>query len=274
MKTKLSIICIIQILIVFASFVHSQNQTKNKLWNGKSCAICLTYDDALTNHLDKVIPKLDSMNFKATFYISCNSGTLNNRIEDWRKASKNGHELGNHTLFHPCIAKMKNRDYSSWVAPEYDMNNYSIKRIVDEIKMANTLLKAIDGKNKRTIAYPCGDCTIRDTSYIPYIIDSFVGGRNGEGAFLKLEDINPYQINAFSINDNYSSEKLIEMVNYAKNTGSLVVFLFHGVGGGHNSNVSLNKHNDLINHLKANENDIWVAPLVDIADLAKSTQKK
>lgn len=250
------------------------NTSKENVWNGKHCAVSLTYDDALPGHLDRVIPVLDSLGFKGTFYISCNSGTLNNRINDWRKAAANGHELGNHTLFHPCIAKMKDRDYSSWVAPEYDMGNYSIKRIVDEINMANTLLKAIDGKSKRTIAYPCGDCVLRDTSYIPYIKSSFVGGRNGAGSSLKIEDVSVYQINAVGINDSYTSEMLIDLVKKAQETGTLVVFLFHGVGGGHNANVAMNKHNDLVKYIKQNEKEIWVAPMVDIAEFVTNYQNK
>ncbi|MEO5581972.1 MAG: polysaccharide deacetylase family protein, partial [Saprospiraceae bacterium] len=38
-------------------------------WNGKKCAVVLTYDDALNIHLDKVIPQLNSYNFKGTFYL-------------------------------------------------------------------------------------------------------------------------------------------------------------------------------------------------------------
>jgi peptidoglycan/xylan/chitin deacetylase (PgdA/CDA1 family) len=276
MKTKqLFLFAILLSANTFAITPKDQTITsKENVWNGKHCAVSLTYDDALPGHLDRVIPVLDSLGFKGTFYISCNSGTLNNRINDWRKAATNGHELGNHTLFHPCIAKMKDRDYSSWVAPEYDMGNYSIKRIVDEINMANTLLKAIDGKSKRTIAYPCGDCVLRDTSYIPYIKSSFVGGRNGAGSSLKIEDISVYQINAVGIGDNYSSEMLIDLVKKAQETGTLVVFLFHGVGGGHNANVAMNKHNDLVKYIKQNEKEIWVAPMVDIAEFVTNYQNK
>ncbi len=276
MKTKqLFLFAILLSANTFAITPKDQtNTSKENVWNGKHCAVSLTYDDALPGHLDRVIPVLDSLGFKGTFYISCNSGTLNNRINDWRKAAANGHELGNHTLFHPCIAKMKDRDYTSWISPEYDMNNYSVKRMVDEINMANTLLKAIDGKSKRTIAYPCGDCVIRDTSYIPYIKSSFVGGRNGGGSSLKIEDVSVYQINAVGISDTYSSEMLIDLVKKAQETGTLVVFLFHGVGGGHNANVAMNKHNDLVKYIKQNEKEIWVAPMVDIAEFVTNYQNK
>ena len=36
----------------------------------KSAQSCSTYDDALNVHLDNVIPALDSLNLKGTFYLS------------------------------------------------------------------------------------------------------------------------------------------------------------------------------------------------------------
>jgi len=97
--------------------VPAQNGSAG-VWNGKKCAVALTYDDGLNVHLDKVIPVLDSAGFKGTFYLTgCREG-VSRRIEDWRKAAARGHELGNHTLFHPCVAVANGRDYSDWVKPE------------------------------------------------------------------------------------------------------------------------------------------------------------
>src|SRR5258708_30408370 len=123
-------------------------------WHHKKCAVVLTYDDALNVDLDNAIPVFDSLNLKATFYLSGYSGVLNNWLNEWRAIAKKGHELGNHTLFHPCTGKRTGREF---VTADYDLNNYSIRRMVDEIKMTNTLLNAIDRKTKTTFAYPCGD---------------------------------------------------------------------------------------------------------------------
>ena len=65
---------------------------------------------------------------------------------------------------------------------------------------------------------------------------------------------------------------MIDLVDKAIESGSLLVFLFHGVGGEHNIDVSLDAHNQLINYLKKKENDIWVAPLVDVAKYVKSNE--
>ena len=60
-------------LFVISIFLFSFNviiaQTSTT-WNGKSCAVVLTYDDALNVDLNNVIPALDSVGLKGTFYIS------------------------------------------------------------------------------------------------------------------------------------------------------------------------------------------------------------
>lgn len=254
-------------LILIASV--PARHTRAGVWNHKKCAVALTYDDGLNVHLDNVIPVLDSAGFKGTFYLTGYREGVGQRINDWRAAADNGHELGNHTLFHPCAAVTEGRDYSDWVIPEYDMNHYTIRRMVDEIKMANVFLKAIDGKEKRTIAYPCGDWSIHDSSYVPFIKSEFAGGRGG-AASTDIHRMDPYQIAAVGVDDGYSSGQLIDMVIKAKETDALLVFCFHGVGGGHRTNIALRKHNDLVRFLKQNKSDVWVAPLVDIAEYLKN----
>jgi sialate O-acetylesterase len=53
-------------------------------------------------------------------------------------------------------------------------------------------------------------------------------------------------------------------------THTVLVFLFHGVGGEHNINVSLQAHSGLLHFLKENEKDIWIAPMIDVAKFIKS----
>lgn len=241
----------------------SQNQS---VWNNKKCAVSLTYDDAINVDLDNAIPALDSVGLKATFYLSGYSGAIN-RINEWRAIAKNGHELGNHTLYHPCTGGPGR----GFVTADYDLSKYSIRRINDEMRMTNTLLKAIDGKTKRTFAYPCGDTKIGDSSYISPMKNEFVAARGVKSEMSKINQIDLYNINCYAINGE-TGEQLIALVKKAMETNSLLVFLFHGVGGGHSLNVSLPAHSQLLHFLKENQKDIWVAPMIDVAEYVKSKQ--
>ena len=251
-------------LFVVNSFLScAQNNTN---WKNKKCAVALTYDDALNIHLDQVIPALDSVGLKATFYLIGSSDAFTKRIPEWRKAAAKGHELGNHTLFHPCYGKRPGRE---WVKPDYDLNNYTLQRATDEIKMNSALLEATDGKKKRTLACPCGDTKVGDSSYLFRVKDNFVAVRDGTP---DANAVNPFRgvtVQWVSVYEN-TGEQLIAAVKRAMESNALLIFVFHGVGGEHSINVSAAAHRQLLQFLKQQESQVWVAPFVDIAEYVKT----
>ncbi len=255
--------------VLFAFCWTSYAQSKD-VWKGRRCAVVLTYDDALNVHLDNAIPILDSLGLKATFYLSGYSSGCRERLADWRLAAKNGHELANHSLFHPCIGNIPGR---SWVKPEYDLSRYTQKRLLDELRMTNTLLESIDGKTSRTLAYPCGDTQIRDSSFIDDIKNDFVAARGVKSEMSKINNVDLFNIPAYGINGE-SGEQLIALVKTAMKDNMLLVFLFHGVGGEHNLNVSLKAHRELLRFLKQHENEIWVTPFHEAAGYIKGYTAK
>jgi sialate O-acetylesterase len=252
----------IAILVTSSPFIATAQHS----WNKKKCAVVLTYDDALNVHLDNAIPVLDSLGLKGTFYLSAFMPGCKNRIEEWRLAAKHGHELGNHTLYHPCIGRVPGRQ---WVMPERDLSLYTMDRFVDEIRMTNIFLTALDGKNKRTFAYTCGDTIVEAKSVIPRITTDFVSARGVKSELVSLKTTNLYNVGAYGISGQSSAE-MIALVKEAMRTNSAIVFLFHGVGGEHGLNVDLKAHRELLLFLKANEKDIWVAPFLDMTECIKS----
>lgn len=239
-------------------------------WNGKKCAVVLTYDDAIDIDLDNVVPALDSVGFKGTFYLIGSSPVISKRLPEWRKAAQNGHELGNHGLFHPCDGSKPGR---SFVSSDHDLSKYTVKRAVDEIRALNTMLKAIDGKTKRTYAYPCGDLKIGDEYFYNQLKNDFAGARGVTGGLPTAAQVDLTNINTYSISDK-PADYMIDLVKKAQQTNSLLVFLFHGVGGGHSINESLEAHRQLLQYLKANQKDIWVAPMVDVAERIATIQQE
>jgi peptidoglycan/xylan/chitin deacetylase (PgdA/CDA1 family) len=249
-----------------STFTYAQSP---KIWNNKSCAVVLTYDDAIDIDLDNVIPALDSLNLKGTFYLIGSSPVINKRINEWRKAARDGHELGNHSMFHPCDASMPGR---SWIPPDGDLSKYTVERAVKEIRTNNTLLKAIDGKDVRTFAYPCGDRTINGVNFYDQLKNDFAGARGVTEGLQTAEQIDLANIDCYPINGQ-SAQYMIDLVKKAQQTHTLLVFLFHGVGGGHNLNVGLKEHSQLLHYLKAHEKEIWIAPMVDVTEKIKAEQK-
>ena len=256
-------------LLLLASLIYQQSEAKNiDQWNGKQCAVVLTYDDALNVDLDNVIPCLDSAGIKGTFYLIGESQVISNRMSEWRLAAKHGHELGNHSLTHPCDGRLEGR---SWVNPENDLSKYSVDRVIKEIRVTNTLLQAIDGKTERTFAFPCGDFKVDTVNYYRSLEHEFAGARGVQSGLQSLKTIDLNNINCFAINGQ-SGAYMIDLVKKAMDSHTLLVFLFHGVGGEHNINVSLEAHSQLIHYLKQHKNEIWIAPMVDVAKYVKEKQ--
>ena len=95
--------------VLIHSFAYGQGYEEKGLnvgtnsfsWpDGKKMAISLTFDDARLSQIDRGIPVLDKYNVKGTFYLS--PGLMMERIEGWKEAIKKGHDIGNHSLVHPC----------------------------------------------------------------------------------------------------------------------------------------------------------------------------
>lgn len=230
-------------------------------WNDKKCAIALTYDDGLHVHLDNVRPILDSFNLKGTFYVHTNSNSFIERASEWKALADYGHELGNHTVFHPCAGASKGRE---WVTEERDLDNYSKAGIINEITKASEALSTIDGKTERTFAYTCGDTSVLDTSFVSGIKGLFTAARGVYRDFDDMNSLDLYHLNTHSM-AGHDATHMKGLVDEAMAKGSLLVFLFHGVGGEHDLNVEKEDHDELIKYIKEKEDEIWVAPLVDIA---------
>lgn len=237
----------------------------NDVWNGKKCAVVLTYDDAIDQHLDNAIPVLDSLGLKATFYITAYSPSVQQRMNEWKRLPVNGHELGNHTLYHPCTGGTGRE----WVKQEYDLQHYTVQRILDEIRMTNLFLQSLDGKTKRTFAFTCGDTKAGGIDFTQSIKNDFLALRSVRNEMHTIDKVNLDDVDCYLANNNSATE-MKEWVDKAISSNSLLVILFHGVGGGNSLNVTTAAHRELLEYIKQNKKNIWVAPMVEIAGFIKS----
>jgi peptidoglycan/xylan/chitin deacetylase (PgdA/CDA1 family) len=257
-------------LSLFALFGLKATAQTPTTWKGKGCAVVLTYDDGLNVHLTNAIPALDSFGLKGTFYISDYAAQLNKQIPGWRKAAAKGHELANHTIWHACEGGRSGREF---VKGDYDLRYYTVRRAIDEARGMNNILKAIDGKDGRTFAFPCGDTKIHDTAYIEDMQGDFVAARGVHGDMPTIDNVKLFDLPCYMINGQSGAE-LIALVNQAMKNHTLLIFLFHGVGGEHNLNVSLPAHRQLLQYLKANQKKIWIAPMINVAEYVKKRGAK
>ncbi|MCR6721405.1 MAG: polysaccharide deacetylase family protein [Chitinophagaceae bacterium] len=251
------------VLLSYYSFSQS------KAWGGKKAAVVITYDDAIDQHLDHAIPLLDSLGLKATFYVTAFSKSVQNRMAEWKKLAAKGHELGNHTLYHPC----NGGEGREWVPADYDMRNYTVSRMQDEMRMTNLFLQALDGKTERTFAYTCGDRIVKDSSFINTMKSDFIAARSVRNETHTIGEIDLYDVDCYMV-ANHTAAQMIEWVEKAIENKSMFVILFHGVGGGNGLDVSLDEHRKFLLYLKSREKDLMIAPMLETAKHIRQWQEK
>ncbi len=266
MDSKIRKLTFLAVFIMLQAVIYGQGRYD---WKGKRAAVVFTYDDAINQHLDVAIPVLDSFNMKATFYVAPTFYPLNARINEWRKIAANGHELGNHTIFHPC----NGGPGREWVSDEQDLRKYSYQRIIKEIEVANNFLSALDGKNERSFAFTCGDRFVEGKEFIRDLTTKLKGGRAVRNEMHTIDQIDIYNMDGYMIN-NQSFEEMKSWVDRAVEQGSLLVFLFHGVGGGHRLDCKAENHRKILQYIASKKSDILVEPLVEIAKYIENFQKK
>ena len=230
--------------------------------DGRKAAVSLAYDDALDSQLDIAIPQLDRYGFKGSFYLQLSREPVHARMDEWRAAAARGHELGNHTLFHQCSGSMPDR---AWVESHRDLDHTSAAQMKDQVLLANTLLKALDGRERRTMTVPCGDVQARDGSYLPLVADAFVAIKLGQRAV--VPDMDTLDLHAVPVEApvDATGAQLIARVEEAARRGTMVNFTFHGVGGDYLA-VSSQAHDTLLRYLADHRDEYWVDTFLNLAD--------
>lgn len=240
-------------ILTFCVLASLSAQAQQVRWpKNRKAAIVLTYDDALRSQLTNAVPQLLKSGIKATFYLT--SDIDSSSIPQWRKLAKKGYELGNHTLYHPCSVTEDNLVKSE---------GYTIYKIVREIEITDRFLYAVDGKTKRTFAYPCTETfvgggkdyvdTLRRFKLVKY---ARIGGDSSTIVtdFKKLDTL---RVPSYGLDGGESGEKLITYIKNVQKTGGLGVIMLHGVGGDYIS-ITPDAHQQLITYLKKHRRDIWV----------------
>jgi len=250
--------------------VYCQSRNDFKWPNGAKAAFCLTYDDGLPSHISTVVPILKRYHFKATFYPILTSSSIKLEMEKWKSLVKDGHELGNHTVYHPC---RKSEGYS--VKDYLDLDKYTTEQILAEIEVANTFLQALDGKKTRTFAYPCTDMYAGGLSFKDSVVYYATAARGG--SYEPPEPLNPLDIDIYNVPawgpNNNSSKDLIAYIKTILEKGTLGAFIFHGIGE-ESMKISEEDHEEMLKFLDAHRKEIWVTTFKEATDYLISYRQR
>ena len=179
------------LLVLSSVSVVAQAQVKATVarWpQDRAAAISLTFDDALATHLDVARPILKKHRLNGTFFVSTGLGVWEKRKEEWVQLAKDGNELGDHTVHHPCLL------------PEIEPHSqgYTAEMMQSEIQTPAQEITQLFASNRGlTFAYPCGEMSFgapKDQAknaalYWRYVSDVAFGARGAGPGGYKIQTI-------------------------------------------------------------------------------------
>jgi peptidoglycan/xylan/chitin deacetylase (PgdA/CDA1 family) len=240
----------------------STNPAKRFRWpNGRHAAVSLSFDDARVSQIDTGLALLKRQLVKVTFFVQAEQ--VRKRLDGWKKAVADGHEIGNHSNTHPCTA---NYSFSRLNALE----GYTLEMMAAQLDGANAEVQDLLGVKPRTFAYPCGQKFVGRgldvRSYVPLVAERFLVGRG----YLD-ESANDPQVcdlaQAMGTSfDDMEFEQMRNQVEQAANEGRWVIFVGHEIGKRGYQVTDTAALEALCEYLKDPAHGIWLGTVAEIAE--------
>lgn len=229
---------------------------------GKQAAIVLTYDDALHSQLKFAVPQLAVARLQGTFFLDGDITPADMVL--WRKVQSAGHELGNHSVYHPCPrAMLPDRT-------QHLTENYDVAHMIAEIAVMNDVLFGIDGQLQRTYSVPCSQTLVGGVDYLARLQQSGLikyvrnGGDQYKSVVTDFTGLDRFNVPSWGPIDHPDGQQLISYAERVRAAQGLGVFQFHGVGGDY-LEVSAAAHAELLEHLRKHP-EIWVGTFQQVMD--------
>lgn len=195
-------------------------------------AVSLTYDDGLSSQLDVALPALERRGLRGTFYVTWDN--IVDRLAEWARLPARGHELGEHTVHHPC-----------------NLGPLSAQGYADrEMRPLEAWLDQVAGTTRmRDFAYPCdvtnlgpGTPNVQRARFEAMLHRlGLQSARNSEGPPNPARWVrqHPFRLQALAIG--YDAQPL-DVFNYlqrARTEGRWAILVFHQVGDGPESDGAI-----------------------------------
>jgi len=251
-------------LVLLAAAAMAQSAAPAFRWpEGKHTAVSFSFDDARPTQVDAGVPIFDKYGLKATFYLSPRS--IGRRLEAWKKASAEGHEMGNHSNSHPCTL---NYPFSARNALE----DYTLEKMGRDLDTGSAEIERLVGVKPVTFAYPCGLKFVGRgegvQSYVPLIAKRYLAGRG----FRDEGTNDPAHCDFAQLmgteGDGLTFEQMKALVSSSK--GRWVAFACHDVGAPGRQVTQAEALDQFLKYAKDPANGIWVDTIAAVAKYVKA----
>jgi hypothetical protein len=174
----------------------------------------------------------------------------------------NSHEIGNHTVRHPCSGNFR-------FARNKALEDYTLEKMAEELDDATTQIENLLGIRPATYAYTCGQTFVgrgRNTrSYIPLVAERFVVGRGyrsevaNDPAFCDLAQVTAFQV------DSMDFEHTRTLIEKAAENNQWIIFAGHEIGPGTGRQRTSSETLEAIcKYATDPENKLWIDTIENI----------
>ena len=234
---------------LFSGCAAQQATLKVLPWNDHSAAVSLTFDDARPVHLDVAIPELNKRHLRGSFFVIVSKLT---RMDDWRMAASEGHEIGNHSVSHehPAVLTQKSEETQVEDAKYFLDSNFHSQII--------------------TFAYPYMEISPGLLFWVKkYNFAARGWPENPELLYVSSEqEPDWYNLAAQPVFTKYDSSVYENWINKAISLHAWTTFQFHGIGDPSTGWEPIPQKTFLyvLDYVKRQEErGLWVAPFGEVA---------
>jgi len=192
---------------------------------GKRVAVSLSFDDARSSQVDRGLDVLNPTGVKVTFFVV--PGNVKKRLEGWKRAVASGHEIGNHSLTHPCSGNFPFSFHNA-------LENYTLEQMAQNVDGANAEIQQLLGVPMVTFAYPCGQKFVgrgsQVKSYVPLIAERFLVGRGFSDQSFNDPTFCDMAQASGTVSDDLDYTQMVKLISQAAMQGSWIIFAGHEIG--------------------------------------------
>ncbi|NOY81764.1 MAG: polysaccharide deacetylase family protein [Kiritimatiellaeota bacterium] len=232
-------------------------------------AVSLSFDDGRLSHLKTAIPLLNERDLLGTFYLCPGRETVVEHLEAWRQVHTDGHEIGNHSVRHTCSEAL-------WGRPSpRKLETLTLADVESDITEAcKRLGDLFPERTDWTFAYPCYQTEVgvgaKRQSYVPVIARHFLAARAGTPNYGFFNAPGFVDLHALASQpcEQMRAAELVGLAERAARRGHWAILTFHEIDRG-GLGVFKPDFIELLDHLAANRDRIWTAPVAEIARCLK-----
>jgi peptidoglycan/xylan/chitin deacetylase (PgdA/CDA1 family) len=223
-------------------------------------ALSLSFDDGRASQVEGGAALLDRHGVKATFYVT--PAAVEPRLDAWKGVAAAGHEIGNHSLSHPCSGNF------TWSRSKA-LEDYTLEGMEREMTEANRRITSLLGVTPESFAYPCGQTFVgrgvNTRSYVPVAAKLFVTARGwldeapNDPAYVDFAQLTGIE------SDGKDFDQILPIIESAARTGLWVVLAGHDMRASGTQTTRLAMLDTLCAYATNPANGVWIAPVGVVA---------